>query len=75
MRTHAPARVALDITDATTIAAALDARSYAVINAAAYTTVDRAESDVAEAYPTNSGYAFGKRSTAARASASPASRS
>lgn len=54
VRMHAPTRGELDITDAAAVAAALDARPYAaVINTAAYTAVDRAESEVAEAWRLN----------------------
>ena len=51
---HAPARSELDITDAEAVAAALDRRAYgAVINTAAYTAVDKAESDVVAAWRLN----------------------
>ncbi|MGY2049830.1 dTDP-4-dehydrorhamnose reductase [Methylobacterium sp. JK268] len=51
---HAPAREALDITDEAAITAALAERTYtAVINAAAYTAVDKAESEVAAAWRLN----------------------
>ncbi|MBD8909701.1 dTDP-4-dehydrorhamnose reductase [Methylorubrum zatmanii] len=51
---HAPDRASLDITDEAAVAAALDERSYAaVINPAAYTAVDKAESDVAAAWRLN----------------------
>ncbi|CAO4166983.1 dTDP-4-dehydrorhamnose reductase [Methylorubrum populi] len=54
VRVHAPDRASLDITDEATLAAALDERSYAaVINPAAYTAVDKAESDVAAAWRLN----------------------
>ena len=54
VRVHAPARDALDITDPAAIEAALDGHSYAaVINTAAYTAVDKAESDVAAAWRLN----------------------
>ena len=54
MRVHAPDRASLDITDEAAVAAALDERSYAaVINPAAYTAVDKAESDVAAAWRLN----------------------
>lgn len=54
VRVHAPTRADLDITDVSAVAAALDARPYAVvINAAAYTAVDRAESEIAEAWRLN----------------------
>ena len=54
VRVHAPGRADLDITDADTVAAALAARDYrAVINTAAYTAVDRAESDVVAAWRLN----------------------
>ncbi|MGX7708119.1 dTDP-4-dehydrorhamnose reductase [Methylobacterium sp. Gmos1] len=51
---HAPARAALDITDEAAVARAVAARPYAaVINTAAYTAVDKAESDVAAAWRLN----------------------
>ncbi|SFE45213.1 dTDP-4-dehydrorhamnose reductase [Methylobacterium sp. 13MFTsu3.1M2] len=51
---HAPGRADLDITDADAVAAALAARAYrAVINTAAYTAVDKAESDVVAAWRLN----------------------
>lgn len=51
---HAPSRTELDITDAAAVAAALDAGGYgAVINTAAYTAVDKAESEIAEAWRLN----------------------
>ncbi|ACA20124.1 dTDP-4-dehydrorhamnose reductase [Methylobacterium sp. 4-46] len=51
---HAPSREALDVTDEAAVAAALAERAYAaVINAAAYTAVDRAESEVAAAWRLN----------------------
>ena len=51
---HAPSRTALDVTDAAAVARALAERAYAaVINTAAYTAVDKAESDVAEAWRLN----------------------
>lgn len=54
VRVHAPDRRSLDITDEAAIAAAFDARAYAaVINTAAYTAVDKAESDVATAWRLN----------------------
>ena len=54
VRVHAPDRSALDLTDEAAVAGALAGRSYAaVINAAAYTAVDRAESDVAAAWRLN----------------------
>ncbi|MEH3119473.1 MAG: dTDP-4-dehydrorhamnose reductase [Methylorubrum populi] len=54
VRVHAPDRQTLDIADEGAIAAALDARAYAaVINPAAYTAVDRAESEVAAAWRLN----------------------
>ena len=53
-RLHAPSRTALDVTDAAAIDAALSARPYgAVVNAAAYTAVDRAESEIAAAWALN----------------------
>ena len=54
VRVHAPGRADLDITDADAVAAALAERDYrAVINTAAYTAVDRAESDVVAAWRLN----------------------
>lgn len=54
VRLHAPDRGSLDITDAAALARALGARSYAVvINAAAYTAVDKAEAEVGEAWRLN----------------------
>jgi dTDP-4-dehydrorhamnose reductase len=54
VRVHAPARDALDITDPAAVAAALAERDYAaVINTAAYTAVDKAESDVTAAWRLN----------------------
>ncbi|MBP28989.1 dTDP-4-dehydrorhamnose reductase [Methylobacterium sp.] len=54
VRVHAPGRADLDITDADAVAAALAARDYrAVINTAAYTAVDKAESDVVAAWRLN----------------------
>ncbi|PXW63661.1 dTDP-4-dehydrorhamnose reductase [Methylobacterium sp. B4] len=54
VRVHAPDRQSLDITDEAALVAALDARAYAaVINPAAYTAVDRAESEVAAAWRLN----------------------
>jgi len=54
VRLHAPDRHSLDITDEAAVAAALDTRAYAaVINPAAYTAVDRAESDIAAAWRLN----------------------
>jgi dTDP-4-dehydrorhamnose reductase len=51
---HAPGRSELDITDADAVAAALDGRAYrAVINTAAYTAVDKAESEVVAAWRLN----------------------
>ncbi|MCJ2144288.1 dTDP-4-dehydrorhamnose reductase [Methylobacterium sp. E-066] len=51
---HAPSRAELDITDPGAVAKTLDARDYrAVINTAAYTAVDKAESDVVEAWRLN----------------------
>ncbi|SFL88387.1 dTDP-4-dehydrorhamnose reductase [Methylobacterium pseudosasicola] len=51
---HAPSRAELDITDTGAVARTLDARDYrAVINTAAYTAVDKAESDVVEAWRLN----------------------
>ena len=54
VRVHAPDRQSLDITDEVAVAAALDARTYAaVINTAAYTAVDKAESEVSAAWRLN----------------------
>ncbi|MEA1835052.1 dTDP-4-dehydrorhamnose reductase [Methylobacterium durans] len=54
LRLHAPARDELDITDEAAVARAFATRSYAaVINAAAYTAVDKAESEVAAAWRLN----------------------
>ena len=54
MNVHAPARAELDITDEAAVARAFDARDHAVvINTAAYTAVDKAESDVAAAWRLN----------------------
>lgn len=54
VRVHAPGRANLDITDADAVAAALAERDYrAVINTAAYTAVDKAESDVVAAWRLN----------------------
>jgi dTDP-4-dehydrorhamnose reductase len=54
VQVHAPDRRSLDITDEAAIAAAFDARAYAaVINTAAYTAVDKAESEVATAWRLN----------------------
>ena len=51
---HAPGRDELDITDADAVGTALAARDYrAVINTAAYTAVDKAESDVVAAWRLN----------------------
>ncbi len=51
---HAPSRSELDITDADAVAAALEDRAYrAVINTAAYTAVDKAESEVVAAWRLN----------------------
>ncbi|MCJ2054291.1 dTDP-4-dehydrorhamnose reductase [Methylobacterium sp. J-070] len=50
----APSRAELDVTDADAVAAALGARDYrAVINTAAYTAVDKAESEVVPAWRLN----------------------
>ncbi|MEE7477019.1 dTDP-4-dehydrorhamnose reductase [Methylobacterium hispanicum] len=54
VRVHAPGRDVLDITDAAAVARAVAERAYgAVINTAAYTAVDKAESAVAEAWRLN----------------------
>jgi len=51
---HAPTRTERDITDEAAVAAMLDAQPYAaVINTAAYTAVDKAETDVAAAWRLN----------------------
>jgi dTDP-4-dehydrorhamnose reductase len=51
---HAPDRAALDLSDAAAIAAAFARTPFkAVINAAAYTAVDKAESDEAAAFAVN----------------------
>lgn len=54
MRVHAPSREALDITDEAAVAHILNERDWAVvINTAAYTAVDKAESDVVAAWRLN----------------------
>jgi dTDP-4-dehydrorhamnose reductase len=54
VRLHAPDRAGLDLTDAAALADMVAARPWAcVINAAAYTAVDRAESEVAQAWRLN----------------------
>ncbi|WP_449410283.1 dTDP-4-dehydrorhamnose reductase [Methylobacterium komagatae] len=54
VRVHAPTREALDITDPAAMASAMAEREYAaVINTAAYTAVDKAESDVVAAWRLN----------------------
>ncbi|GJE40354.1 dTDP-4-dehydrorhamnose reductase [Methylobacterium persicinum] len=54
VRVHAPPRDDLDITDPAAVAAALAERHYSVvINTAAYTAVDKAESDVTAAWRLN----------------------
>ncbi len=54
VRVHAPTREALDITDPAAVASAMAEREYAaVINTAAYTAVDKAESDVVAAWRLN----------------------
>ena len=54
VRVHAPSRQSLDITDEAAVKAALDACAYAaVIVPAAYTAVDKAESEVAAAWRLN----------------------
>lgn len=54
VRVQAPSRDALDITDPAAVTAALNERPYAaVINTAAYTAVDKAESDVAATWRLN----------------------
>jgi dTDP-4-dehydrorhamnose reductase len=54
VRLHAPTRGELDITDGAALAAALGQRPYAaVVNTAAYTAVDKAESDIAAAWSLN----------------------
>jgi len=54
VRLHAPTRAALDLTDAAAVASAFEATPFAaVINPAAYTAVDKAEDEVAEAFAAN----------------------
>ncbi|WP_375462433.1 dTDP-4-dehydrorhamnose reductase [uncultured Methylobacterium sp.] len=54
VRLDAPERAALDITDAAAVSARMDGRAYAaVINAAAYTAVDRAEAEPVDAWRLN----------------------
>jgi len=54
VRLHAPTRAELDLTDTAAIARAFEATSFAaVINPAAYTAVDKAEDEVAEAFAAN----------------------
>ncbi|KQT78428.1 dTDP-4-dehydrorhamnose reductase [Methylobacterium sp. Leaf466] len=54
VRLHAPDRHALDITDAAAVAALVAGTPWAaVINTAAYTAVDKAESEVAQAWRLN----------------------
>jgi dTDP-4-dehydrorhamnose reductase len=54
VQVHAPERAALDITDEAAVAEAIAGRPWAaVINAAAYTAVDKAESDEAAAFAVN----------------------
>lgn len=54
VRLYAPSRTELDVTDAAAIEAALAQRPYAaVVNTAAYTAVDRAESEIAAAWTLN----------------------
>ncbi|MCJ2033215.1 dTDP-4-dehydrorhamnose reductase [Methylobacterium sp. J-068] len=54
VRLHAPTRAQLDVTDAAAIEAALSERPYAaVVNTAAYTAVDKAESEIAAAWTLN----------------------
>ncbi|WP_336488486.1 dTDP-4-dehydrorhamnose reductase [Methylobacterium nigriterrae] len=54
IRVHAPTRAELDATDEAALARAFAERAYGgIVNAAAYTAVDRAESDVAEAWRLN----------------------
>lgn len=51
---HAPTRSELDLSDAGAVARLFASRAYAaVINSGAYTAVDRAESEVAEAFSAN----------------------
>ena len=51
---HAPDRMSLDVTDEAAVASVIAEREYAaVINAAAYTAVDKAESEVAAAWRLN----------------------
>ena len=54
VRIHAPDRASLDVTDEAAVARALGERDWAaVINPAAYTAVDKAESEVAAAWRLN----------------------
>lgn len=54
VRLHAPGRAELDLADPASFGSAIaDGRFAAVINAAAYTAVDKAESDVAAAFTVN----------------------
>ena len=54
VRLHAPSRAELDLTNPTALARAFDATPFAaVINPAAYTAVDKAEDEVAEAFAAN----------------------
>lgn len=54
VRLHAPDQVALDLTDTVALADMVAARPWAaVINAAAHTAVDRAETEVAQAWQLN----------------------
>jgi dTDP-4-dehydrorhamnose reductase len=54
VRLHAPDRASLDLADEAAVMRALDQRAYAaVINAAAYTAVDQAETAVGEAWRLN----------------------
>ncbi|WP_132249405.1 dTDP-4-dehydrorhamnose reductase [Methylobacterium segetis] len=54
VRLHAPGRLDLDITDEAALGRLFGARAYAaVVNAAAYTAVDRAESEAAAAWRLN----------------------
>jgi dTDP-4-dehydrorhamnose reductase len=53
MRIHAPVRAELDLTNPSSIAAALDRRPHVVVNAGAFTAVDRAEDEPEAAFAAN----------------------